>query len=105
GGAERGAARPSEGDACLAWVGKEGPVSQVFLTKIGHGGEKQLQRVASQSSRGVSRVAIAAVRDGWIVAWVDERDNEPEVYAARVDRELHRVGAERRITHTGSEVS
>ncbi len=94
-----------EADACLAWVGKDGPLSQVFLTKLGHAGEKGLTRVVSHSTRGTSQVALVAVREGWVVVWVDQRDDQPEVYALRVDRELRPATVERRITHTGADVS
>src|SRR5690606_21899862 len=37
-------------------------------------------------------------RPGLIVAWVDTRDGDAEVYAARLDARLQKVGADRRIT-------
>src|SRR5690606_33201340 len=33
-----------------------------------------------------------------IVAWIDERDGDPEVYSAKIDERLQRVGTEQRVT-------
>ncbi|MGD0053680.1 MAG: hypothetical protein ABSD03_17885, partial [Vulcanimicrobiaceae bacterium] len=52
-----------------------------------------------------SSVAIAWADDGWLVAWVDGRDGNGEVYAAKVDRDLARVGREERITSAPGDAS
>jgi len=44
-------------------------------------------------------VTIAWAGDGWLVAWVDARDGNGEVYAAKVSRELDRFGPGQRITN------
>jgi hypothetical protein len=48
----------------------------------------------------VSDVALVPSGDSWVVGWVDERDGDPEVYAARIAPSLQRVGAEQRVTET-----
>jgi hypothetical protein len=50
-------------------------------------------------------VAIAWAGDGWIVAWVDGRDGNGEVYAAKIDRNLHRTGRDERITRAPGDAS
>jgi hypothetical protein len=45
------------------------------------------------------------VQDGWIVAWVDGRDGNGEVYAAKVDRSLRPVGRGQRITGAQGDAS
>jgi hypothetical protein len=41
---------------------------------------------------------VSPIQNGWLVAWVDERDGDPEVYATRVDGKLARIGNEQRLT-------
>jgi hypothetical protein len=50
-------------------------------------------------------VAIAWVGDGWIIAWVDGRDGNGEVYATKVDRDLRRVAKDIRITRAPGDAS
>ena len=59
------------------------------------------------SSKGdASDVALARAGDGWLVAWVDARDGNGEVYAARLRQELlQRVGREERITNATGDAS
>src|SRR5262249_17082753 len=45
-----------------------------------------------------SDVAIADTGDGYVVAWVDTRDGNAEIYAAKLDRSLTKVIPDRRIT-------
>jgi hypothetical protein len=45
------------------------------------------------------------VNGGWIVAWLDEREGRPAVYAAKVGRNLERIGEERKIAETRGEAS
>jgi hypothetical protein len=52
-----------------------------------------------------SDVAVAWAGDGWLVAWVDTRDGNGEVYAAKLDRNLRRVGHEERITRAPGDAS
>jgi len=88
---------PNDG-ALLAWSAIDGGSPQVFLTLLDARGGRVLQRMLTRSRGEVSDVAVAEVEGGWVVGWISERDGDPEVYAARVDRALKRVGHERRIT-------
>ncbi len=105
-------------EIALAWVAKEKKGdAQVFVTKVNEAGEKQAQRkvtVLSRKAKGdvpseCSDVAIAYVpsqsdekdnkkADGFVLAWVDTRDGNAEVYVAKVDRGLNKTVPDRRIT-------
>jgi len=55
--------------------------------------------LTTRAKGDVSSVAMAWTGDGWLVAWVDGRDGNGEVYATKIDRELTRVAREERITN------
>jgi hypothetical protein len=120
----KGAKGANTDEAALAWVAREkNGEAQVFVTKVGPGGEKLAQKkltvvprkkrdgVPSESSDvaiafapslaadgAKGPVTAADTGDGWIVAWVDTRDGNAEVYVAKVDRTLKKVVPDRRIT-------
>lgn len=107
---------PNLEEAALAWVSRDKSETQVQLAKLGLDPSKITQKPLTTVKRKVAKgdvpseasdVAIAyapptdprgGADDGWIVAWVDTRDGNAEVYAARVDRNLRKVVADRRIT-------
>lgn len=118
-------AKAKSDEAALAWVAREkSGEAQVFVTKVGPSGEKLAQKkltvvprkkregVPSESSdvaiayapslaaAGGAKGAVTAADtgDGWIVAWVDTRDGNAEVYVAKVDRSLKKVVPDRRVT-------
>lgn len=94
-------------ETAVAWVAREKGESHVFVTKLGPTGEKLAQKgvtvIARKKGKGpmseASDVAIAADGSGgWVVAWVDTRDGNAEIYVARVDKSLTKVVADKRIT-------
>jgi hypothetical protein len=87
------------GDLFAAWTGVDFGQPQVFLTLVGADGARHSQRMLTRKSGDASDVAVAAVTKGWLVAWIDERDHDPELYVSRVDERLGRVGNEQRITN------
>jgi hypothetical protein len=93
--------RPEDGVA-LGWVARdEGGSSHVHLARLDADGRSRagLGDVRLTAARGdASDVALAWAGDGWLVAWVDSREGNGEVYATRVDRTLHRLSPEERIT-------
>lgn len=107
---------PAPGDkreSVVAWTARDQGVPQVFVTKVGPDGKKIAQKavtvVARKKREGLpsepSDVAIAwaggaGLDDGWIVSWIDTRDGNAEVYAARIDRDLKKVVPDRRITQS-----
>jgi hypothetical protein len=86
--------------ACAAFVVREGPDSHLALARLGVEGKRQRQVSLAQAPGDVGDVDLSATPEGWLVAWVDGRDRNGEVYAARVDAELKRVTPERRLTQT-----
>ncbi len=91
----------ARGDAaCAAFVVREGADSHLALARLGPDGKRQRQASLAQAPGDVGDVDLAPLPEGgWLVAWVDARDRNGEVYAARVDAELKRVTPERRLTH------
>lgn len=95
----------SRSDIGLAWVGMDGGIGQVFITKLAETGEKQAQRMITHSKTGCSDVGMAATADGFVVAWVESKEPKTELFAAKVGKDLARVGSERRIFETKGEAS
>ena len=93
------APRPDDG-AVIAWVKRDDGDPQVHLARVdGHGRYARSREVQLTSAKGdASSVSVATVDDGYLVAWVDGRDGEGEVYTAKVDFQLNRVSREERIT-------
>jgi hypothetical protein len=93
--------------AAVAWVtgaaatnGRDDPDRQVHVAHLDRAGRRNREVELSTRARGdVSGVAIAWAGDGWLVAWVDARDGNGEVYASKIDRDLTRVAREERITN------
>ncbi|PIE05811.1 MAG: hypothetical protein CSA75_02820 [Sorangium cellulosum] len=92
-------------EVCVAWVAKDNGDPQLFLTRIDKGGKRKLQRMISRARGDASDVSIAPYGDGWIVAWVDWRDGNGEVYITRVNSMLVRLAPEKRITNAGGDAS
>jgi len=94
--------RSKKGDVLgVAYVGRRKGVPQVMMTTVDRTGEQLRHKVITTPKRktsGASDVAVAASGDGWIVAWVDTRDDNGEVYIARLDRRLTKVVRDTRIT-------
>ncbi len=100
------------GEVVLGWVASDDGVPQVFATKLDGAGKKLAQKKVTLIDRGkkdrpTSECASVDVayapqasdgRPGLVVAWVDTRDGDAEVYAARLNTNLEKVGADRRIT-------
>jgi hypothetical protein len=82
-----------------AWTGLDSGQPQVFLSLVGPDGARRSQRMLTHDKGGdVSDVAAIPVAKGWLLAWIDERDHDPELYATRVDEKLTRIGNEHRLT-------
>ncbi|WP_438017113.1 hypothetical protein WMF18_41065 [Sorangium sp. So ce315] len=104
----KGKGGAAQGESVLAWVARERGETQVYVTKLDATGAKVAQKKLTTAPRkkqgGVASEAsdVAIAYDGaggFIVAWVDTRDGNAEVYAARVDRALNRTLPDRRITN------
>ncbi len=128
GGVALASSQGDKKEIAIAWVAREKGESQVYVTKVDETGKKTGQKKltviprlkanvgaagrgsapsAPNPNKGVavseaSDVAIAWSGadsvEGWIVSWVDTRDGNAEVYAAKLDRDLNKIGPDRRIT-------
>jgi hypothetical protein len=85
-------------DALAVWTGLDKGEPQVFLTSVGLDGKRGQQRMLTRKSGEASDVAGLLVDGGCLVAWVDERSGDAEVYATRVGKTLEKGGPEQRIT-------
>jgi hypothetical protein len=91
--------------AAVAWVAREGAKAQVHVSRVDRLGRRTKDVQLTSSAGDVAEAAIAWAGGGWIVAWVDTRDGNGEVYATKVDLELNRVAREERITSAPGDAS
>jgi len=92
-------ADPAAGkDALALWTGLDKGEPQVFLTSVGLDGKRGQQRMLTRKSGDTADVAGLLVDGGYLVAWVDERSGDAEVYAIRVGKALEKASPEQRIT-------
>ncbi len=89
---------PSQKDVLAAWAGLDGGQPQVFLTLLDKAGKKLSQRMLTHKSGDLSDVAIVPSGNDYLVSWVDERSQDPEVYATKVNHALNHITPEQRIT-------
>ena len=91
---------PQDGVA-VAWVtARDDPDRQVHVAHLDRAGRRTKEVELTTHAKGdVGSVAMAWAGDGWLVAWVDGRDGNGEVYATKIDRDLTRVAREERITN------
>jgi hypothetical protein len=85
-------------DALAVWTGLDKGEPQVFLTSVAADGKRGQQRMLTRKSGEASDVAGLVVEGGYLVAWVDERTGDAEVYSSRVSRTLEKGSPEQRIT-------
>jgi hypothetical protein len=85
-------------DSLALWTGLDKGEPQVFLTSVGRDGKRGAQKMLTHKQGDASDVAGLTLDNGYLVAWVDERSGDADVYATRVTRGLERTGAEQRIT-------
>jgi hypothetical protein len=98
GGVALAASTAGQPDALLAWTAMDYKVPQVFVTVVDDKGKKLRQRMLTRAPGEKSDVAATGVGDGWLLAWIDERSGDAEVYAARINRMLLSAGPDKRIT-------
>jgi hypothetical protein len=89
---------PHQDDALVAWAGLDSGQPQVFLTLVDKLGKKTAQRMLTHKIGDLNDVAALQIGADYLVAWVDERSNDPELYATKVNHALNRIAPEQRIT-------
>lgn len=92
------AAAPGASEGLLGWTALDNKLPQVFATVVDANGKKLRQRMLTRAPGEKSDVAVAALSDGWMLAWVDERAGDPELFSLRVNRQLVGAGPEKRLT-------
>jgi hypothetical protein len=76
---------PSSGsDYLIGWTAIDKDVPQVFVTLLSPRGQKKQLQMLTRSPGEKSDVDLARLSNGWVVGWVDERHQDPEVYALKI---------------------
>ncbi len=89
----------ANGGVAVAWISKDGADPQVHLAKIDAKGKRVKDTRLTVTPGNKSDVAIVRVTDGFVVAWVDSRDGNGEVYATHANADLDRAGRDERVTN------
>jgi hypothetical protein len=99
GGVALAAGDPARGQALLGWAAIDTKQPQLFATLVDTTGKKIAQRMLTKRSGELGDVAATFVGDGYMIAWVDERSGDAEVYAMKVNGALQTIAPERRLTN------
>jgi hypothetical protein len=91
--------------AVTAWVSRDVGDAQVHLSHVDGRGRRKKEVALTVAKGDAADATLTAVPGGYLAAWVDYRDGNGEVYATKVDRELERVGKERRLTQAPGDAS
>jgi hypothetical protein len=97
-------ATPEDG-AAIAWVAREAGDPQVHVTRVDKRGKRQNDVQLTTTKGDAADVAIAWAGGGWIVAWVDWRGGNGEVFATKVGPDLSRIAREERLTDAPGDAS
>ena len=94
GGVAMAAAEKPEDGAAVAWVARDNGDPEVHVTQARQEGEEGRTTSSSPPPRATrAMIAIVWAGGGWVVAWVDGRDGNGEVYATRLGMDLSRTRA------------
>jgi hypothetical protein len=91
--------------AAVAWIARDEGAPEVHVALLDRSGQTVRERRLTGANRDASSVAIAAAGGGWIVAWVDDRDGNGDVYATRLDGSLSRTASDQRIRRAPGDAS
>jgi hypothetical protein len=81
-----------------AWAGIDNGQPQVFVTELDKLGKKGAQRMLTHKRGDLGDIAALRVDEDLFVAWVDDRNLDPELYAAKLGPALKSLSPEQRIT-------
>ena len=87
-------------DFLLGWTAIDAQVPQVFLTLVSATGAKKQLKMLTRAPGEKSEAALARLSDGWAVSWVDERHQDPEIYAVKIGNDLNPAAPEQRLTES-----
>jgi hypothetical protein len=96
--------KPDDG-AAIAWVARDGGDPQVHVARTDKTGKLRHDVQLTNAKGDASDVAIAWSGEQWVVAWVDARDGNGEVYATTLDRDGRSVGRGQRFTNAPGDAS
>jgi hypothetical protein len=88
----------SEDSAAIAWVTRDANDPQVHVTKVDRHAKKLAELQLTTAKGDAGDVALAFMDGGFVVAWVDARDGNGEVYAARIGKDFQRPQRQERLT-------
>jgi len=88
---------PNGKEVALAYVSKD-QTARVHLVRLDDKGARRGETMLGGPRGDASDVSIIATADGYVVAWVDTRDGNGEVYAAQLGADLAGI-RETRITN------
>ncbi len=83
-------------------VGRESSSDAVFLALLDPMGAPLTQPVQVSDGASESSPSIAWTGSEFLIAWIDERDGNDEVYVARCDASGTQIGQDLRVTNTTS---
>jgi hypothetical protein len=99
-----GAEKPEDG-AAVAYVARQGGDPEVRVARLDRRGRKTADVQLTSAKGDASDVTITWAGNGWVVAWVDGRDGNGEVYATKVTMDLVRLSHEERLTTAKGDAS
>jgi len=85
-------------DAVIAYVEKASADSRVKVTRVDDKGARRGDATIPAGKGDASDVSLVALDDGFVLAWVDTRDGNGEVYAAKLRNDLS-IATSTRITN------
>jgi hypothetical protein len=111
-------------EAVVAWVAEEKSGPQVYATRVDAKGKKLHQKKVTLVTRTTKTKAAPSIAthvaitgapgvgrdgketaEGYVVAWVDTRDGNGEVYAARLGKDLDKTVVDKRLTNAAGDAA
>jgi hypothetical protein len=84
--------------ALVTWISGRKSNGEVRLAQVSEAGRLERSLRLASADGDASRVVAAWAGDGWIVAWVDDKNGRDQVYATKIGRHLQRSARDERIT-------
>jgi hypothetical protein len=98
------AEKPEDGGA-IAWVARDAGDPEVHVTRIDKRGRRTKDVRLTMTKGDAANVTITWAAGGWLVAWVDSRNGNGEVYATKLSLDLKPISREERITNAPGDAS